>query len=194
MLEIIAFDINSCRLIEAAGADRIELCANPGEGGTTASYGMIKEARKCTQIQLFPIIRPRGGDFLYNQDEFEIIATDILKCKELGCDGVVSGLLKSDGSIDEERTTKLVSMAYPMEFTFHRAFDRVADWQQALETVINCGCTRILSSGLHATALEGSDILKQIIEQAADRIIIMPGSGVRADNIAEIILPVRRSC
>ncbi|MBK8711993.1 MAG: copper homeostasis protein CutC [Niastella sp.] len=187
MLEIIAFDIESCAAIEKAGAHRIELCANPAEGGTTASYGMIKTARQLTQINLFPIIRPRGGDFLYSNVEFDTMKEDILLCKKTGCDGVVSGLLKKDGTIDKDRTSLLVSLAYPMEFTFHRAFDRVIDMEQALSDVIHCGCTRILTSGLYPTAIEGIDNIKKLVTLADNRITIMPGSGIRANNIATII-------
>ncbi|MBN8835361.1 MAG: copper homeostasis protein CutC [Sphingobacteriales bacterium] len=187
MLEIIAFDIESCTTIEKAGAHRIELCANPAEGGTTPSHGMIKTARKITQIDLFPIIRPRGGDFLYSNDEFEVMKQDIMFCKKTGCDGVVSGLLKADGTIDKERTSLLVSLAYPMEFTFHRAFDRVVNMEQALTDVIHCGCTRILTSGLYSTAIEGMHNIKTLVSLADHRIRIMPGSGIRANNITTLL-------
>jgi len=187
MLEIIAFDIESCTTIEKAGAHRIELCANPAEGGTTPSHGMIKTARKITQIDLFPIIRPRGGDFLYSNDEFEVMKQDIMFCKKTGCDGVVSGLLKADGTIDKERTSLLVSLAYPMEFTFHRAFDRVVHMEQALTDVIHCGCTRILTSGLYSTAIEGMHNIKTLVNMADHRIRIMPGSGIRANNITTLL-------
>ena len=132
LLEIIAFNIQSCATIQNAGAQRIELCGNPTEGGTTPSYGFIKAAREVTGIQLFPIIRPRGGDFLYSNEEFEIMKSEIKLCKEFGCDGVVIGLLNADGTIDKKRTAALVSLAYPLEVTFHRAFDRVKDMYIAL--------------------------------------------------------------
>ena len=125
ILETIAFNIQSCILAQAAGANRIELCDNPGEGGTTPSYGFIRAARKILKIDLFPIIRPRGGDFLYNDEEFEMMKTDIQICKNLGCDGVVFGILKEDATVDVERCKILVQLAYPMSATFHRAFDRV---------------------------------------------------------------------
>lgn len=186
ILEVIAFTIESCTTIEKAGAHRIELCDNPGEGGTTPSYGFIKKAREKVSIDLFPIIRPRGGDFLYNDDEFDIMLKDVQLCKELHCDGVVIGLLNKDGSIDKVRTQKLVEAAYPLEVTFHRAFDRVKDAQQALEDVIETGCTRILTSGLHPTVSEGKTVLQQLVLQANGRITIMPGSGLRAANIGDI--------
>jgi copper homeostasis protein len=186
-LEVIAFSIGSCIVAEKAGADRIELCDNPGEGGTTPSYGMIKTARLKTSIALFPIIRPRGGDFLYSNDEFEIMKNDINVCKTIGCDGVVIGLLLPDGRIDEQRTAELVELAYPMDVTFHRAFDRVKDPIESLEKIINCGCKRVLTSGLHPTAELGIDLIEQLVAQAGNRISIMPGSGIRAQNIEKIV-------
>jgi len=185
-LEIIAFNIESCSLIEQAGAHRIELCDNAADGGTTASYGFIKMAREKTNIQLFPIIRPRGGDFLYSNEEFAIMQDDIKHCRDLNCDGIVIGLLQEDGKIDYDRTSRLVQLAYPMEVTFHRAFDRVADPSIALEEVIKTGCTRILTSGLFPTAIEGRAGLQQLVKQADNRIVIMPGSGIRSSNVVEI--------
>ncbi|MCP9751406.1 copper homeostasis protein CutC [Ferruginibacter sp. HRS2-29] len=185
-LEVIAFNIQSCLSIEASGAHRIELCDNPGEGGTTPSKGFIEAARKNVSIDLFPIIRPRGGDFLYSSEEFAIMKSDVLLCKQIGCDGVVIGILNTDGSIDMKRCSELVKIAYPMSVTFHRAFDRVNDHQQALENVIGLGCERILTSGFYPTAMEGASNIAQLIRQANERIVIMPGSGVRSSNIAEL--------
>lgn len=185
-LETIAFNIQSCIIAQTAGAHRIELCDNPTDGGTTPSMGFIKAAREKLQIQLFPIIRPRGGDFLYTNDEFEIIKADIKLCKDLGCDGIVIGILNADASIDKTRCSILVNMAYPMSVTFHRAFDRVINMEQALKDTIEIGCERILTSGCYPTAMEGATNLQKLILQSNDRIIIMPGSGVRAANIAEI--------
>jgi copper homeostasis protein len=186
LLEVIGFNIESCLLAQAAGAHRIELCDNPGEGGTTPSYGFIKAVRKNLQIELYPIIRPRGGDFLYSEAEFEVMKSDVKICKELGCDGVVIGMLTADGKVDKKRCKELVALAYPMGVTFHRAFDRVSNASQALEDVIEIGCERILTSGLVPTALDGAQTLAALIKQADERIIIMPGSGVRADNIIEL--------
>ena len=185
-LETIAFNIESCKLAQKAGAHRIELCDNPGEGGTTPSYGFIKAARQILTIDLFPIIRPRGGDFFYSDEEFEIMKTDIQVSKEFGCDGVVFGILNDDATIDKVRCKILVQIAYPMSVTFHRAFDRVTDPSQALEDVIECGFERILTSGFYSTAMEGADNLKKLIQVADERIIIMPGSGVRSSNIGEL--------
>ena len=183
-IEIATSDFNSSEAAAKGGADRIELCDNLAEGGTTQSKAVIRHCREKLDIQLFPIIRPRGGDFLYNDDEFQIMLDDIETCKELNCDGVVIGLLKADGSIDVERTSRLVNLAYPMEMTFHRAFDRCRDPLEALEQLIQIGCNRILTSGQQQTAMEGIDLIKQLVKVADERIIIMPGSGVRKENIA----------
>ena len=186
MLEVIAFNIQSVLIAQQSGAHRIELCDNPAEGGTTASYGMIKTAREKTSLLLYPIIRPRGGDFLYTEEEFEVMKRDVQLCKELQCDGVVIGLLHADGSVDKKRTMQLVELAFPLGVTFHRAFDRVANPFEALEDVIGTGCERILTSGLKPTASEGVDTLEALVRQADGRIVIMPGSGVRADTIQAI--------
>lgn len=186
LLEIIGFDIESCRIAQAAGAGRIELCGGPGEGGTTPSYAFIKSARKALQIPLYAMIRPRGGDFLYSIDEFEIMKADILQCKQLGCDGVVFGLLNTDGSIDKKRAAQIVELAYPMGATFHRAFDRCANPFEALEHIIETGCERILTSGQQPTAAEGAALINNLIKQANERITIMPGGGVNSSNIIEL--------
>lgn len=185
-LEVIAFDLLSCQLAADNGADRIELCANPHEGGTTPSYGMMKAARKSTLIQVFPIIRPRGGDFLYTKEEFEIMKDDVKAAQDIGCEGVVIGILSNDGNIDVEKCQELVTLAGQMEVTFHRAFDRVKEPIKSLEQIIAIGCKRILSSGLHPTAIEGSSILRALVSQADGRIKIMPGSGVRSNNIVQL--------
>jgi copper homeostasis protein len=185
-LEIIAFNIASCQVAQAAGASRIELCDNPADGGTTPSCGFIKAARETLTIDLYAMVRPRGGDFLYSDDEFEIIKSDVAICKELGCDGVVIGLLNKDGSVDKERTRRLVELAHPMGVTFHRAFDRTRDPFEALEAVIETGCERILTSGQAPNCLDGSALIAQLVQQAAGRIIIMPGSGLGSSNVLEL--------
>ena len=186
ILEIATSDFNSSFAAAKGGADRIELCNNLAEGGTTQSEAVIKHCREKLNIQIFPIVRPRGGDFLYTHDEFQIMLNDINTCKELNCDGVVIGLLNSDGSIDVDRTNRLVELAYPMEVTFHRAFDRCRDPFEALEQLIAMGCTRILTSGQHQTAPEGIDLIAQLVRTADERIVIMPGSGVRKENIQHL--------
>lgn len=185
-LEIIGFTIDSCRIAQAAGADRIELCDNPGDGGTTPSYGFIKKAREVLDIQLYAMIRPRGGDFFYSDEDFNIMRLDVNTAKELGCDGVVIGMLNRDGSVDKDRCKKLVELAYPMGVTYQRAFDRVRDPFEALEAVIETGCERILTSGLVPSCLDGAPLIAQLIKQADERIIIMPGSMLRSGNVAEI--------
>jgi copper homeostasis protein len=186
LIEIATADFTTTKSAVEGGADRIELCAALTEGGTTPSFGTIKKCREAFDVQLFPIIRPKGGDFLYRDDEFEIMMADILLCKNLGCDGVVIGLLKKDGSIDVKRSQKLIEAAYPMEVTFHRAFDRCKDPFEALEQLIEIGCQRILTSGQQLTAPEGIEMIAQLIKAADERIIIMPGSGVRKENIKEL--------
>ncbi|MEP7319366.1 MAG: copper homeostasis protein CutC [Panacibacter sp.] len=186
VLEIAVFNIQSAIMAAVAGADRIELCENPFDGGTTPSYGTFKKVKEKISIPVFPIIRPRGGDFLYSDEEFEVMQQDILLCKSLGFEGIVTGLLNVDATIDIKRTTVLTELAYPMEVTFHRAFDRAVNPLQALEAVIECGCQRILTSGQVPNAFDGKELIKQLILQADERIIIMPGSGIRSNNIAEL--------
>ncbi len=185
-LEICCFNFASAMLAQQTGATRIELCADAAEGGTTPNYGTIQLAREQLSIQLYPIIRPRGGDFFYTSEELEIIKRDILVCKELGCDGVVIGMLHHNGSIDIENTKRLVALAYPMGVTFHRAFDRASQPMEALEAIISTGCERILSSGQQTEAMLGAGLLHDLIAQAEGRIVIMPGSGVKSSNIIEL--------
>lgn len=185
-LEIIGFTIEGCIAAQKAGANRIELCSGPGEGGTTPSYGFIKVAREKLSIDLYVMIRPRGGDFLYSDEEFEIMKSDVLLCKQLGCDGIVTGILTRDGKIDIKRNKELVTLAAPLKATFHRAFDRVSNPAEALEDVINSGFERILTSGGVPKASDGAKNLANLITQAAGRISIMPGSGVNASNIISL--------
>lgn len=187
LLEICVFNTATALAAEKAGADRIELCENYANGGTTPSYGYLKTVREQISIPVFPMIRPRGGDYFHSADEIRIIRKDILLCKELGFEGVVFGLLNQDGTIDRENTARLTEAAYPLEVTFHRAFDRCKDPLEALETIITCGCNRILTSGQEPKVMEGLALVKQLVEQANDRIIIMPGSGLNSSNVATII-------
>ena len=183
IIEIATSDFITTQSAVQGGADRIELCANLAEGGTTPSLGQLKKCREAFTVSLYPIIRPRGGDFLYTNDEFEIMLADVRLCKELGCDGVVIGLLNADGSIDRKRTAKLIDAAYPLGVTFHRAFDRCRDPFEAMEQLIQIGCERILTSGQQPAAPDGVELIAQLNTAADDRVIIMPGSGVRKDNI-----------
>jgi len=187
-LEIAVFSVEAAVTALKAGAHRIEFCENPQEGGTTPSYGSLKTLRSYTTQPVFPIIRPRGGDFLYSRSEFEVMKADLLIVKELGYLGAVIGLLNADGSIDTNRTKELVDIAGPsMQISFHRAFDRCKDPFIALEEIIATGCKRILTSGQVPNAADALALLKKLVEQAGDRIIIMPGSGVRSNNIKEIM-------
>lgn len=186
IIEIATTDFSTTKSAVQGGADRIELCAALVEGGTTPSYGTIKQCREAFTLPIFPIIRPRGGDFLYTEEEFNIMLHDVKICRQLNCDGVVIGLLNADGTIDIKRTALLVEAAYPMDVTFHRAFDRCNDPFKALEQLIELGCQRILTSGQQPGAPAGIDLIAQLVKAADERIIIMPGSGVRKENIKEL--------
>lgn len=193
ILEICANSLASAIAAQEGGADRVELCENLNEGGTTPSHGAIFLSRKALHIKLYVLIRPRSGDFIYSPSEYEIIKADIQHCKTLGCDGVVIGLLDKEGNVDVKRTRELVAFAAPMGVTFHRAFDCSRDGFQALEDVINCGCERILTSGMQNKATEGVGFLADLIAKADDRIRIMIGSGVNEDNITELAIRTKAS-
>ena len=184
--EICANSVASCIAAQKGGANRVELCAGIPEGGTTPSYGMIRNARESISIALNVIIRPRGGDFLYSESEIKEMVYDIQVAKELGADGLVFGCLTPDGSVDMKAMKTLMDAAGNTPVTFHRAFDHTCDPFKALEDIISLGCVRILTSGCKPTALEGADLLAQLVERAGERIIIMPGCGIRENNIAEI--------
>lgn len=186
-MEVCANSLRSALAAQAGGAVRVELCDNLPEGGTTPSYAQISLAKKLLHIQVYPIIRPRGGDFLYSDLEFELMKEDIKMCAELKCDGVVIGILKADGSIDQARCSELISLAGDMQVTFHRAFDMSNDLFKSLEEIIELGCVRILSSGAESSALKGADTLRKLIAQASERISIMPGAGINIHNIADVI-------
>ena len=147
---------------------------------------MISQCKKVLAIQVFPIIRSRGGDFLYTDEEFEVMKADILIAKNLGCEGVVIGILKPDGSIDTERCTELIATARPMQVTFHRAFDRCNNLEKGLEDIISLGCERVLTSGGEINATDAIPVLASIVEQAGDRISIMIGSGVNEENVSDL--------
>jgi len=187
LLEVCAGSVESGIAAQKGGARRIELCDNLGEGGTTPSLGTILVARKLLEIQIYPIIRPRGGDFLYDDAEFEVMKEDIRFCLQAGCEGIATGILLADGTVDQKRLSVLVEAAWPMGVTFHRAFDRVADPFRAMEEIIACGCERILTSGLAPTAPEGAGMIASLVRAAAGRISIMPGAGIREDNIASLV-------
>ena len=183
IIEIATSDFATTKSAVEGGADRIELCANLAEGGTTPSYGTLIQCRETFSVSLYPIIRPRGGDFLYTDEEFAIMLHDVKLCKQLGYDGVVIGLLNADGTIDIKRNAQLIEAAYPLDVTFHRAFDRCKEPFVALEQLIQIGCERILTSGQRPMATDEVEMIAQLNKIANNRIIIMPGSGVRKENI-----------
>lgn len=185
-IEICAANLLSALHAAAAGADRIELCDNLWEGGTTPSAGMLKLLRRELKIEIFVLIRPRGGDFLYSPLEFEVMLEDIQIAKEIGADGIVSGVLMDNGTVDCNRTSLLVEAAYPLPFSFHRAFDCCENLEAALEDLIFCGAKRVLTSGGCNSVPEGLQMIKQLQKQAAGRIIILPGGGINAENIGLI--------
>ena len=172
---------------QQGGADRVELCENMLEGGCTPSAGTIRHAVKNLSIPVYVMVRPRGADFCYSDAEFEIMEDDVARAKELGAAGVVFGILRTDGTIDTERMSRLVSLARPMGVTCHRAFDMTRDPFDALESLIQLGIDRVLTSGQSDSALEGAPLIRQLIVQAAGRIIVMPGHGVKEHNLEQVI-------
>lgn len=186
-LEICANSVYSAKQAQIGGASRVELCQNLENGGTTPSYGQIKLVREALDIAVHVLIRPRSGDFLYSADEFNEIKQDILFCKDIGCDGVVIGVLDQAGNVDKIRMQELVDLAKPMCVVFHRAFDRCSNPQQSLEDIIELGCDRLLTSGQKNSAWEGRELIKTLIEQAHGRIEIMPGAGIDESNVKAII-------
>lgn len=186
-IEICANSVESAVKAQEGGAYRVELCADIPEGGTTPSFGEMRMARQLLQkTKLHVIIRPRGGDFLYSQLEQEIMLHDIKVARQLGADGVVFGCLTAEGNVDVQAMKKLMNAVGNMNVTFHRAFDMCRNPHEALEQIIELGCTRILTSGQEANAVKGIPLLKELVEQADGRIIIMPGCGVNPNNILQI--------
>lgn len=185
-LEIAANSLESALAAQAGGADRIELCENLGEGGTTPSFGMLSLAREQLRIPLHVLIRPRGGDFVYSPVEWEIMLRDIELCARIGVDGVVIGALDAEGSIDMAGCRALAAAAGGLHLTFHRAFDCVADRAVALEQAVELGCTRILTSGAADSALEGAGVIAADITRAQGRLALMAGAGINAGNVEQV--------
>ena len=186
-IEICANSVESAVKAQEGGAYRVELCAGIPEGGTTPSFGEMRMARQLLQeTKLHIIIRPRGGDFLYSQLEQEIMLHDIKVARQLGADGVVFGCLTAEGNVDVPAMKKLMNAVGDMNVTFHRAFDMCRNPKEALEQIIELGCSRILTSGQEVNAVKGIPLLKELVEQADGRIIIMPGCGVNPNNILQI--------
>ena len=185
-LEICANSYSSAIAAQNGGAIRVELCENMAEGGTTPSYAQIKLCVENLNIQVWPIIRPRGGDFLYSDEEFEIMKWDIKNCKTLNCNGVVLGILLTNGKIDKKRCAELIELAKPLPVAFHRAFDMSNDLEMALEDSIELGFVRILTSGSAENAFNGIEAIAKLVKQADGRIEIMTGAGINHQNILEI--------
>ncbi|MDF2673074.1 MAG: CutC family protein [Clostridiales bacterium] len=185
-LEVCVDSYTSMVTAKTAGADRIELCSALNIGGLTPSYGLMKKAKEIKGIEIFVMIRPRSGDFLYDDNEFEIMKNDINIAKQMEFDGIVTGILLSDGRIDIDRMRELVKIAYPLKVVLHRAFDDAKDPIEDIDKLIEMGVSRILTSGQRANALEGADYIAKIQEKFGNSITIMPGCGVNAGNIEEI--------
>lgn len=188
VLEICVDSVESAIASQSGGAQRVELCSDLNEGGITPSTGLVQAVRKHIGIQLFVMVRPRGGDSFYTPYEFDVMQADVVRMKELGADGIVVGMLKQDGHVDVERTRELVQLAHPMQVTFHRAFDMSADLDESLERVIETGAHRILTSGGVQTVRQGAERVTKLIDAAKGRIRIMVGGGIRQDNIRKIAL------
>lgn len=185
-LEICSNSVQSALNAQTAGATRVELCDNLWESGTTPSQGAIKKARELLNIQLFVLIRPRGGDFVYSDLEFDIVKENITTCKALGVDGIVSGVLKPDGTIDVERTKELVELSKPLPFTFHRAFDVTPDLFCSLQELMALKVDRVLTSGGLASAADANEIITRLCELAAGQIAVQPGGGIDETNIHQL--------
>jgi copper homeostasis protein len=185
-IEIACFNLESVLIAQNSGADRVELCADMSVGGTTPLIEIIQQARKNLTIDLYVMIRSRGGDFVYSEPELEQMKSEFETIKKLGVNGFVFGILNEDRTINIEKNKVLVELAKPFPCTFHRAFDAVSNYEQALEDVITCGFSTLLTSGTFPNAIEGKEVLKQLIIQANNRIEIMPGGGLRSINISEL--------
>ena len=183
IIEVCADSYEYAEKAEKAGADRIELCKHLHLDGLTPNYKTAKKTIENLNIPVFVLIRPRHGDFNYSEKEFELMKADIVKFKEMGCKGIVSGILNNDNTIDIKRTNELVNLSRPLEFTFHRAFDVVTDPLKELEKLIQLGVERVLTSGQKQKAVKGIELLKELKKNAKDKIIIMPGSGINKLNI-----------
>ena len=187
IIEVCANSYESAINAEQGGADRIELCKDLHIDGLTPTYEIAKKTIDKLKIPVFILIRPREGDFNYSNEEFELMKADIMKFKEMGCKGIVSGVLNEDKTVDLGRTKELVELTRPLEFTFHRAFDKIINPIKGLEELIEIGSNRILTSGQEDLAINGIKLIEKLIKIAANRITIMPGSGVKSANIKEFI-------
>ena len=185
-LEICCYSAESALAAQKAGANRIELCDNYGEGGTTPSFATVQWVVENLSIPVNVIVRPRGGDFLYTEVEYDIIKRDVQQLKKMKVNGIVTGFLNPDGSIDTKRTQEIVTLAQPMEVCFHRAFDVCKDPFEALAQLKALGVKRILTSGTKASAPEGTELLARLVKEAGSDISIMPGGGINSGNITQL--------
>mgnify|MGYP003450469053 FL=1 len=185
-IEIACFNLESAVIAQKAGADRVELCADMSVGGITPTIEIIQQVREHLTIDLYVMIRPRGGNFVYSEAELEQMKSEIEAIKKLGVNGFVFGILKDDKTINLEQNKVLVELVKPFSCTFHRAFDEVLNVEKALENVISCGFSTILTSGTFPNVMEGKEVLKQLVIQANNRIEIMPGGGLRSTNVLEL--------
>ena len=185
--EVVVYNIESAFKAQEGGADRIELCDNPADGGTTPSQGTVEVVRQNVTMDLFVMLRPRGGDFFYSSNEFHTMKRDLFQFQKLSVDGFVLGILNQDGTIDKKRCKELIDKARPLKVTCHRAFDMTRDPFEALEDCIEVGFARILTSGHRSNAFEGAGLIGQLVEKARGRISIMAGSGVNEDTVQKIV-------
>lgn len=185
IVEVCANSYESALNAKKAGADRVELCVELAVGGITPSHGLIKKVKGEIDIPINVLIRPRSGNFTYSDTEFDIIKQDILFCKELGCNGIVSGVLNVDNTIDKARTKVLVDLAKPLSFTFHRAFDWVENPRNAIEELMKIGVNKVLTSGQEITAVKGIELLKELKDTVNNKLTILPGGGINSNNILE---------
>lgn len=193
-LEIACFNLESALIAQENGADRVELCAEINLGGTTPNVEIIKEAKENLHIDIYVMIRPRGGNFVYSKEEFQQMKSEIVALKKLEVNGFVFGILNEDNSINIEQNIELVNLAQPVPCTFHRAFDEVNNYKTALEEIILCRFSKILTSGTFPNVMDGKEVLKELVLQANNRIIIMPGGGLRSTNISELDEFVDANC
>ncbi len=187
LIEVLVESVESARAAVAGGADRLEVCQNLFEGGTSPSVGLVAAIRRAVAVPINVMVRPRGGDFCYSDDEFDVMARDLRAFADAGADGIVLGILGPDGTVDAERTARLVAMARPLPVTFHRAIDMTRDVFEALETLVGLGVDRVLTSGGEATVLEGVETIAAMVRGAGNRIVVMPGGGIRERNVERVV-------